>query len=220
MTETTSGRDSALGFKRIPLAVTISLVSLGLIAVAFATARNPETVAPTPSNNAAAQEQKSNSAAPWNLALGDVVVFAPELGFKITAPANVEFDPTRVAARIEAQLLSLRQLYRRRSEVDPALLGGLTLQLTVGSSGHVAEVIELSAQLKDQEFRNAITAEIAKWNFNEIAPQGTVINCPLLFVREGMDIATVMKWEKTRAHHRTERAPAKTVSRVRTAKKK
>jgi hypothetical protein len=220
MTETTSSRDSALGFKRIPLAVTISLVSLGLIAVAFATARNPEPIAPTPSNNAAAQEPKSNSAAPWNLALGDVVVFAPELGFQITAPANVEFDPTRVAARIEAQLLSLRQLYRQQSEVDPALLGGFTLQLTVGTSGHVAEVVELSAQVKDQDFRNAVVAEVAKWNFNEIAPEGTVINCPLLFVREGMDIATVMKWEKTLARHRDERAPAKTVPQVRTAKKK
>jgi len=193
------------------------LASLGLIAVAFALARNYETSQP---NNATEEKPESKSSAPWNLALGNVVVLAPELGLKTTAPDKAEIEPSRIAARIEAQLLSLRQLYREQSEGDPALLGSLTLQLTLGSAGQVAEVTVLSAQLKDKEFRKAVVAEATKWNFNEIASEGTVIDCPLLFVREGMDIATVVNWEKTLRTLREEHAPAKSIPQARVAKKK
>ena len=88
------------------------------------------------------------------------------------------------------------------------------------TAGQVAEVTVLSAQLKDKEFRKAVVAEAAKWNFSDIAPEGTVIDCPLLFVREGMDIATVMNWEKTLMSLREEHAPAKSIPQARVAKKK
>ena len=194
MSKSPSSREFASRRKRLPVAIAIALASLGLIAIAFAMARKSETAQP---NYATEEKPESKSSAPWNLALGNVVVLAPELGLKITAPDKAEIEPSRIAARIEAQLLSLRQLYREQSEGDPALLGGLTLQLTLGTAGQVAEVTVLLAQLKDKEFHKAVVAEATKWNFNEIAPEGTVIDCPLLFVREGMDIATVVNWEKT-----------------------
>jgi len=183
----------ASGLERVPVAVTISLASLGLIVLAFATVRKPETAQP---NTAAVENPESKSSTPWNLALGNVVVLAPELGLKTTARDDAKIEPTRLAARIEAQLTPLRRLYREHSENDPGLLGGLTLQLTVGTSGLIADVAIVSAQLQDRDFRKAVAAEAEKWNFNEIAPEGTVIECPLLFVREGMDIATVVNWEK------------------------
>ena len=217
MSKSPSSREFASRRKRLPVAIPIALASLGLIAIAFAMARKPETSQP---NYATEEKPVSKSSAPWNLALGNVVVLAPELGLKTTAPDKAEIDPARVAAKIEAQLLSLRQLYREQSEGDPALLGSLTLQLTLGSAGQVAEVTVLSAQLKDKEFRKAVAAEATKWNFNEIASEGTVIDCPLLFVREGMDIATVLNWEKTLRTLREEHAPAKSIPQARVAKKK
>lgn len=218
MSTSTTRRDFASRLKRVPVAVTISLASLGLIAVAFAMARKPETAQ---SNYARPERPESKSSAPWKLALGNVVFLAPELGFKTTAPDNAKIEPARVAAKIEAQLTGLRQLYRSQSENDPTLLGDLTLQLTVGTSGQVAEVLVLTAQLKDKDFRKAVAAEAAKWNFNEIAPAGTVIDCPLLFVREGMDIATLVNWERNLRNHREEHAPAKSIPPpARVAKKK
>ena len=217
MSKSPSSREFASRRKRLPVAIAIALASLGLIAIAFAMARKPETSQP---NNATEEKPESKSSAPWNLALGNVVVLAPELGLKTTAPDKAEIEPSRIAARIEAQLLSLRQLYREQSEGDPALLGGLTLQLTLGTAGQVAEVMVLSAQLKDKEFRKAVVAEATKWNFNEIASEGTVIDCPLLFVREGMDIATLVNWEKTLRSPREEQPPAKSMPEPGTKKKK
>jgi len=203
--------------KRVPVAITIALASLGLIAVAFAVARKPEITQP---NSASGEKQDSKPSTPWNLALGNVVVLAPELGLNASAPEKGKIEPARIAAKIEAQLTGLRQLYREQSDSDPALLGGLTLQLTLGNTGQVAEVAVLSAQLKDKNFRKVVVAEVTKWNFGEIAPEGTVIDCPLLFVREGMDIATVLNWERSLRSLREEYAPAKSTPRARAARQK
>jgi hypothetical protein len=194
------------GLKRVPIAVVISLASLGLIAVAFATVRKPETAQ---SDTAAAENRQAKSSTPWNVALGNVVVFAPELGFKTASPDNAEIEPARLAARIESQLTDLRRRYREQSESDPTLLGAITLRLTIGNSGLVEDVAILSAQLQDGDFRKAVADEAAKWHFREIAPEGTVIECPLLFVREGMDIATVQSWEKALRGLREQEVPAK-----------
>jgi hypothetical protein len=217
MSATMSGSDSVSSLKRIPIAIAISLAGLGLIAVVFATARKPE---PPKLNDSAKQGQTRRAHTPWNLALEDVVVFAPDLGLRITAPNKVAIDPARVATRIEAQLLALRQLYRQRSENDPTLLGSFTFQLTVGTSGQVAQVKEISTELKDNEFRKTVLAEAAKWNFTDIAPRGTVIYCPLLFVREGMDITTVLNWEKAVGSQRAKHVPAKKTRRARPAHRK
>jgi hypothetical protein len=42
-----------------------------------------------------------------------------------------------------------------------------------------------------------VLAEVSKWTFPEILSEDTIINCPILFVREGMDITTLVQWEKT-----------------------
>ena len=76
-------------------------------------------------------------------------------------------------------------------------MGGMLLQLSVNSSGEVTHVKELVSRITDSEFKKAVSAEVSKWTFPEIIPETTTINCPLLFVREGMDITTVVQWEKT-----------------------
>jgi outer membrane biosynthesis protein TonB len=145
----------------------------------------------------AAVDQSRQPERIWNFALGNVVVVAPELGFAVKAPGADAVDTARVAARIEPQLLSIRNLYRTQSEKLPALMGGVLLQVTVGAQGTVSNVKEIGAHLGDTDFRKAVIAEAANWRFPEIVPEGTIIDCPLLFLREGMDIGTVIRWEKT-----------------------
>ncbi|HEY7556460.1 MAG TPA: AgmX/PglI C-terminal domain-containing protein [Candidatus Binatia bacterium] len=203
--------------KRVPVGIAIAFASVGLIAAAFAVARKPEIAQP---NSVSEEKQDSKPSTPWNLALGNVVVLAPELGLNASAPDEEKIELARVAAKIEGQLINLRQLYREQSESDPTLLGALTLQLTLGNAGQITEVAFLSTQMKDEKFRNAVAAEVTKWNFGEIAPEGTVIDCPLLFVREGMDIATVLNWERSLRSPRDEYAPAKSTPRARAAQQK
>jgi hypothetical protein len=206
MTMTTPGRKQALRVKRTPLAIAISAASLALIALSFATADKPAPAQP----KAGAEEQSAGPSTVWNLALGNVVVLAPELGFKASAPSGMAIDSDRVAARIQNQLTGLRQLYRQQSENDPALLGHLTVHLTIGNAGRVEDVTVLSGEMKDSAFRKAVAVEAGKWTIGEAAPPGTVIDCPLLFVREGMDITTVVNWEKILSGPGVEQASGKT----------
>jgi len=39
-------------------------------------------------------------------------------------------------------------------------------------------------------------AEISRWSFQDVLADGATIQCPILFVREGMDITTLVQWEK------------------------
>ena len=76
-------------------------------------------------------------------------------------------------------------------------MGGMLLQLTVSPSGDVTNVKELVSRIADGEFKKAVLAEASKWTFPEIITDSTTITCPILFVREGMDITTIVQWEKT-----------------------
>ncbi|MGE5062413.1 MAG: hypothetical protein ACM3N3_24545, partial [Betaproteobacteria bacterium] len=49
------------------------------------------------------------------------------------------------------------------------------------------------------EFKKAVIAEVAKWSFSDIVSETVKVNCPLLFVHQGMDITTLVRWEKATA---------------------
>ncbi|MGB7950509.1 MAG: AgmX/PglI C-terminal domain-containing protein [Candidatus Binatia bacterium] len=133
----------------------------------------------------------------WNMALGNVVVVAPELGLTAKSLKGVEIENSRIAMRLESQLQPLREFYRQESESDPTLMGGMLFQLTVNSAGEVTQVKELASRITDGEFKKTVLAEVSKWTFPEILSDDTIINCPILFVREGMDITTLVQWEKS-----------------------
>jgi uncharacterized protein YgiM (DUF1202 family) len=147
--------------------------------------------------NQSAIEAKKTSSRSWNIALGNVVVVAPDLGFNTKVLKGGRVEESKITARLESQLQGLREFYREQSESDPSLMGGMLLQLNVNSSGEVTQVKELVSRITDGEFKKVVLAEAFKWTFPEIIPETTTINCPLLFVREGMDITTVVQWEKT-----------------------
>ncbi len=136
------------------------------------------------------------SQAKWNPALGNLVIIAPELGFNVTGPKDAGSQAAAISKKIENQLLSLRQLYRQEVEKNPALMGSILLELSINSSGEVTQAKELASRMTHADFKKAVLAEVLKWKFSEIGPDSVRINCPLLFVREGMDMTTLIQWEK------------------------
>jgi hypothetical protein len=147
--------------------------------------------------DSAAKNQQKKSQRTWNIALGNVVVVAPDLGFNVKTAKGEQAEGSKIVARLENQLLALRDFYREESEKDPTLMGGMLLQLTVTPDGEVTYVRELASRITQSEFKKAVLSQVLKWTFREIIMDPMVINCPLLFVREGMDITTVVQWEKT-----------------------
>lgn len=142
-----------------------------------------------------AQQKKTQRA--WNIALGNVVVVAQDLGLNAKTIKGGEVDEAKIAARLESQLQGLREFYRQESEREATLMGGMVLQLTVNPSGEVIRVKDLASRITDGEFKKAVLDEASKWTFPEIITDSTTITCPILFVREGMDITTIVQWEKT-----------------------
>jgi hypothetical protein len=76
-------------------------------------------------------------------------------------------------------------------------MGGMLFQLTVNRAGDVTQVKDLASRIIDGDFKKTVLAEVSKWTFPEILSDDTIISCPILFVREGMDITTLVQWEKT-----------------------
>jgi hypothetical protein len=122
---------------------------------------------------------------------------APELGLVIKNAKEINLDIGRVATLIDSQLTSVREIYRAEGEKQAALMGGLLVEFTVGHAGQVVQAREIASRISNAEFRRAIVAEVNNWNFNDAVPEGVTIQCPLLFVREGMEITTLVKWEKS-----------------------
>ncbi len=145
----------------------------------------------------AAQPDRRRPVRAMNLALGNMVYFAQDLGFLVKNAKGAAVNVTKIAARIESRLLGIRELYRQEIGKNPALAGSLTLSFNVGPTGEVSQVREISSRLNDGEFKRAVAAEMSKWSFAEIVGENLKVTCPLLFVHEGMDITTLVHWEKS-----------------------
>lgn len=144
----------------------------------------------------AVKEESSRKLPTWNIALGDLVILARDMGFDVQAGKGALIDEAKIAGRIESQLQTLRDLYRQEISKNPALMGGVVLQLSINSSGEVTKVREISSRISDNDFRKAVVADASTWIFDQVLSEDSTITCPLLFVREGMDITTLIQWEK------------------------
>jgi hypothetical protein len=145
----------------------------------------------------AVKEPTTKKLPAWNIALGDLVVLAREMGFETKDGKETPIDQAKIAGRIESQLQGLRELYRQETSKNSTLMGGVVLQLSVTSSGEVSKVREITSRIADSEFRRAVIAEASTWSFDQVLSEESTIICPLLFVREGMDITTLIQWEKS-----------------------
>ena len=198
MSASSEDKAARLSFK-IVVALSSCVFGLGLIVYGFgAGIKSPEPKTSAGANPPVEAPRKKPVLA-WNVALGDVVIVAPELGFSISPAKASTIEQSKVVARIEGQLQKLRELYRQEGEKNPALMGDIMLQLSVDASGDVTQVKEIASRIPDGEFKKAIIAEVSHWSFQQVIPESVTINCPLLFIREGMDITTVLQWEKSLA---------------------
>jgi hypothetical protein len=144
----------------------------------------------------AVKEESTKKLPTWNIALGDLVILARDMGFGATGAKETSIDQTKIAGRIESQLQSLRELYRQETAKNSALMGGIVLQLSITPSGEVSKVREITSRISDSDFRRAVIAEASTWSFDQVLSEEATITCPLLFVREGMDVTTLIQWEK------------------------
>ena len=192
----TDNPERPVGFKEI---IGIASCAFGLGLVCFGYGIGTE----SPKKEAVVKvraEDAKNSKRPvqaMNLALGDMVFFARDLGFLVRNAKGDTVDASRVAARIESQLTRIRDLYRQEVTKSPALAGGLVLQFNISPNGEVSQIRELSSRLVDGEFKKTVADEASKWSFGEIVTEDLQVTCPLLFVHQGMDITTLVQWEKS-----------------------
>ena len=145
----------------------------------------------------AVKEPSTKKLPAWNIALGDLVILARDIGFETKDAKETPIDQAKIAGRIESQLISLRELYRQETSKNSTLMGGVVLQLSITSSGEVSKVREITSRITDSDFRRAVIAEASTWSFDQVLSEESTIICPLLFVREGMDITTLIQWEKS-----------------------
>ena len=189
---------SGRGNIRRAVAIASCVLGVALIFFAFSLGTKGSKKAPPVEREASgAEPARKKPARAWNIALGNVVVVAPELGFNLKPAKDAVPEQSKVVARIESQLQSLRELYRHESEKNPGLMGSMTLQFVVEPSGEVTKVKEVSSRLANSDFKKAVIAEVSQWSFREVVANGATVQCPLLFVREGMEITTLVQWEKS-----------------------
>jgi hypothetical protein len=174
------------------------IIGLALIFYAFGIGRQSTKDQTPGADVSTAQPPRKKPVRAWNMALGDVVVVASEMGFTVkTDKEDSDVERSKFVARIESRLQNVRALYRQESEKDSALMGGIILQLNVDAMGDVTQVKEVASRIADGEFKKAVLAEAGTWSFEDLVTDSVTILCPLLFVREGMDITTLVEWEKS-----------------------
>jgi Bacterial SH3 domain len=197
------------GGRRAVIALASCVFGAGLILLASQIGSKSVDKTGTTEEGSSVKVQKKKTQRAWNIALGNVVVVAQDLGLNAKALKGGQVEEAKIAARLESQLQGLREFYRQESERESTLMGGMLLQLTVSPSGDVTQVKELVSRIADSEFKKEVLAEAAKWTFPEIITDSTTITCPVLFVREGMDITTIVQWEKTLGQFSEKSAMAK-----------
>lgn len=191
-------RVGPLGLKGI-VGVVSCVIGLVIVYFGFGVGTESPKKEASASAKPAAIEQRQRPVRAMNLALGNMVFLAHDLGLAVRN-ADGATDATKIAVRIENQLQGIRELYRQEVVKNPTLAGSMTLQFNVTPSGEVSQVREMSSRLNDTDFKRTILAEVSKWSFAELVDENLTVACPLLFVHEGMDITTLIRWEKSLGH--------------------
>jgi hypothetical protein len=191
----TTARVRRIGLKGI-FGIVSCLIGVVVVYFGFGVGTESPKKEASASANPVAMQRRQKPVQAMNVALGNMVFLAHDLGFSVRN-AKDSAEASRIAGRIESQLQEVREQYRQEVIKNPTLAGSLTLQFNIAPSGEVSQVRELSSRLNDPDFKKAILAEVPQWSFAEMVDENLTVTCPLLFVHEGMDITTLVLWEKS-----------------------
>ena len=175
----------------------VVVAALGMGAIFYSSSRGTESAKKSPLSPADTQTQKPVRA--MNIALGPMVFLARELDFVVKNAKGEKVDDSRIAARIETQLQGLREIYRREIAKNSTLGGSLILQINVNPAGQVSQVMPITSRINSSEFKQIVAAEAGKWSLAELVSDPLTVQIPLLFVQEGLDITTLVRWESSLA---------------------
>lgn len=180
----------------VALAVAGCAIFLGVAYVGFTVGAKSIKQDAAASVTPAATTRRTRPIRPMNVALGNMIYFPQDFGFAVITANNHRYESSMIAVKIENHLHDLREIYRQESARNPSLVGAMKVQFNIGTGGEVTQVKEISSTVADANFRNSVLADMAKWSFVDVVAEPLSVTCPLLFVREGMDIATLVDWER------------------------
>src|SRR4029453_8212651 len=113
------------GGRRVVIALASCVFGAGLILFASQMGSKLEDKTGTTGEESSAKAQKKKTQRAWNIALGNVVVVAPELGLNTKALKGGQVEESKIASRLESQLQGLREFYRPERERESPILGGM-----------------------------------------------------------------------------------------------
>jgi hypothetical protein len=105
-------------------------------------------------------------------------------------------DRKQVHVILAGQLSDLRRAYGKWVEKDRDLMGSLLVKMQVDGAGNVTKVEELTSRITDADFGEVVLTEIRKWKFPKANKDAAEFTVPLLFVPQGMDPRTIVRWEQ------------------------
>jgi hypothetical protein len=93
-------------------------------------------------------------------------------------------------------LARLHHTYSRWADRNRDVMGSLLLKLTVDETGTVVGVQPVASHVANASFAKTVMADVRNWKFPQGGVEATEITVPLLFVPKGLDVDTVVQWER------------------------
>lgn len=120
-----------------------------------------------------------------------------ELGMVVTGKGVT--DPYRSLDALEEQILvflpELREVYEHERALDPGLMGSLDVHMTIESQGAVSDLRFPTRRISSEKLVGAVFDRMRAWSFPP-ANEQVQLRYTLLFVPAGVDLASIVLWEK------------------------
>ena len=158
----------------------------------------PEDIGREPlTGSRALPDPKTPSAYPEPAFSTSHVLASRELGMTVTGEGTAE--PSRSLDILEQQVLSflpqLQAVYDQERKRDPSLMGSLAVSLTIEPDGQVSDLRFPVSRVSGERLTAAIFDHMRAWIFPPAAEQ-VRLRYRLLFIPPGIDVASIMTWEK------------------------
>jgi len=125
------------------------------------------------------------------------VLVSKELGMTVTGKGAGE--PSRSVEVLEQQLLAfipqIQEVYDHEREQDPNLMGTMDVSLTIEPTGHVSDLRFPLRRVSNERLVSAVFDRMRAWSFPP-ADEQVQLRYRLLFVPPGVDVASILTWEK------------------------